>query len=175
MIFFNLSEPFDRTNTARSVYDYETFERVKAVFVASWQVLKETLDLHSVFMPITDTSQTSSISDEDHSVRADSKTLPPKDKIDNRALSWTEDPVIVDSCSSTTKQMVKYRETKHMQTNCHNEMLYEPKVVPSAYRETSSNTSPPTFTSTSSSHSSSTTFASKHLNRNNNGTTALIS
>lgn len=42
-------EPFDLTNTARSVYDYETFERVKAVFVASWRILQETLDLSSVF------------------------------------------------------------------------------------------------------------------------------
>lgn len=49
---FHFLEPFDLTNTARSVYDYETFERVKAVFVASWRVLQETLDLNSVFSPI---------------------------------------------------------------------------------------------------------------------------
>lgn len=51
--FLFFSEPFDLTNTARSVYDFETFERVKAVFIASWRVLQETLNLNSVFSPIT--------------------------------------------------------------------------------------------------------------------------
>lgn len=45
-------EPFDLTNTARSVYDYETFEHIKAVFAASWHTLEETLDLAAVFGPI---------------------------------------------------------------------------------------------------------------------------
>lgn len=45
-------EPFDLTNTARSVYDYETFARVKAVFIASWRILQNTLDLQSIFAPI---------------------------------------------------------------------------------------------------------------------------
>ncbi|XP_011191026.1 poly(A) RNA polymerase gld-2 homolog B [Zeugodacus cucurbitae] len=47
-----IEEPFDLTNTARSVYDFETFERVKAVFVASWRILQQTLDLNSIFAPI---------------------------------------------------------------------------------------------------------------------------
>ncbi|XP_053948280.1 poly(A) RNA polymerase gld-2 homolog B isoform X1 [Anastrepha ludens] len=47
-----IEEPFDLTNTARSVYDFETFERVKAVFVASWRILQQTLDLNSIFSPI---------------------------------------------------------------------------------------------------------------------------
>lgn len=47
-----IEEPFDLTNTARSVYDCETFERVKAVFIASWKILLETLDLNSIFTPI---------------------------------------------------------------------------------------------------------------------------
>ncbi|KAM7346995.1 uncharacterized protein ACRADG_006689 isoform 2-T4 [Cochliomyia hominivorax] len=55
-----IEEPFDLTNTARSVYDSETFERVKAVFVASWRTLQETLDLNSVFSPLLITSPCSS-------------------------------------------------------------------------------------------------------------------
>ncbi|XP_036345463.1 poly(A) RNA polymerase gld-2 homolog A-like [Rhagoletis pomonella] len=47
-----IEEPFDLTNTARSVYDFETFERVKAVFMASWRMLQQTLDLNAVFAPI---------------------------------------------------------------------------------------------------------------------------
>ncbi|KAL9882315.1 uncharacterized protein ACN427_010194 isoform 2-T7 [Glossina fuscipes fuscipes] len=47
-----IEEPFDLTNTARSVYDFETFERVKAVFVASWRLLQETLELNSVFSTV---------------------------------------------------------------------------------------------------------------------------
>lgn len=47
-----LSEPFDLTNTARSVYDSDTFERVKAVFKESRKILRETLDLNSVFSTI---------------------------------------------------------------------------------------------------------------------------
>lgn len=47
-----ISEPFDLTNTARSVYDGETFERVKAVFVTSWKILQETMDLSSIFNPV---------------------------------------------------------------------------------------------------------------------------
>lgn len=45
-------EPFDLTNTARSVYDFETFARVKAVFVSSWRILQDTLDLQSIFTPV---------------------------------------------------------------------------------------------------------------------------
>ncbi|XP_067642222.1 poly(A) RNA polymerase gld-2 homolog B-like isoform X2 [Eurosta solidaginis] len=47
-----IEEPFDLTNTARSVYDFDTFERVKAVFVASWRILQQTLDLSTIFAPI---------------------------------------------------------------------------------------------------------------------------
>ncbi|XP_017130559.2 poly(A) RNA polymerase gld-2 homolog B isoform X2 [Drosophila elegans] len=48
----NIEEPFDLSNTARSVYDYATFERVKAVFLASARRLDHTLDLATVFRPI---------------------------------------------------------------------------------------------------------------------------
>lgn len=48
----NIEEPFDLSNTARSVYDYGTFERVKYIFVTSARRLEHTLDLASVFRPI---------------------------------------------------------------------------------------------------------------------------
>lgn len=44
-----IEEPFDLTNTARSVYDYEVFERVKATFLTSWQLLSKSNRLDSVF------------------------------------------------------------------------------------------------------------------------------
>ncbi|XP_055909668.1 putative uncharacterized protein DDB_G0289263 [Eupeodes corollae] len=47
-----IEEPFDLTNTARSVYDYDTFERVKLVFITSYRVLQETLDINSIFTPL---------------------------------------------------------------------------------------------------------------------------
>ena len=47
-----IEEPFDLTNTARSVYDSDTFERVKLVFVSSFRVLQETLDINSIFSPL---------------------------------------------------------------------------------------------------------------------------
>lgn len=47
-----IEEPFDLTNTARSVYDSDTFERVKLVFVSSFKILQETLDINSIFSPL---------------------------------------------------------------------------------------------------------------------------
>ncbi|XP_033248126.1 poly(A) RNA polymerase gld-2 homolog B isoform X2 [Drosophila miranda] len=47
----NIEEPFDLSNTARSVYDFATFERVKATFGASARALEHTLDINSVFSP----------------------------------------------------------------------------------------------------------------------------
>lgn len=44
-----IEEPFDLTNTARSVYDVETFDRIKDVFVTSFHRLKETMNLNSLF------------------------------------------------------------------------------------------------------------------------------
>lgn len=40
-----IEEPFDLTNTARSVYDEAVFERVKKVFVDSYKILNEKRDL----------------------------------------------------------------------------------------------------------------------------------
>lgn len=42
-------EPFDYTNTARSCYDEKIFERIKSVFVTSWHVLRDTMDLDKLF------------------------------------------------------------------------------------------------------------------------------
>ncbi|XP_066994458.1 poly(A) RNA polymerase gld-2 homolog A [Anabrus simplex] len=44
-----IEEPFDLTNTARSVYDRDVFEKVKAVFLASYNNLKKTRDISSIF------------------------------------------------------------------------------------------------------------------------------
>lgn len=44
-----IEEPFDYTNTARSVYDYEIFAKIREVFFKSWLRLKETHSLDSVF------------------------------------------------------------------------------------------------------------------------------
>lgn len=54
---FYFTEPFDLSNTARSVYDYATFERVKAIFVNSARRLEHTLELASIFTPIQHTQQ----------------------------------------------------------------------------------------------------------------------
>ncbi|XP_046487826.1 poly(A) RNA polymerase gld-2 homolog A isoform X1 [Neodiprion pinetum] len=44
-----IEEPFDLTNTARSVYDPDVFERIKRVFKKSYQMLKKNYDLSSIF------------------------------------------------------------------------------------------------------------------------------
>ncbi|XP_034489413.1 poly(A) RNA polymerase gld-2 homolog B [Drosophila innubila] len=53
----SIEEPFDLSNTARSVYDNATFERVKATFVHSARRLEHTLDLASIFTPIHHTQR----------------------------------------------------------------------------------------------------------------------
>ncbi|XP_020813312.1 poly(A) RNA polymerase gld-2 homolog A [Drosophila serrata] len=44
-----IEEPFDQTNTARSVYDSTTFERIRAIFQASYRRLESTRSLSSIF------------------------------------------------------------------------------------------------------------------------------
>ncbi|XP_055699093.1 poly(A) RNA polymerase GLD2-like [Phlebotomus papatasi] len=46
-----IEEPFDLTNTARSVYDSEVFEKIKCIFVWSWRTLEATMDLNAIFKP----------------------------------------------------------------------------------------------------------------------------
>ncbi|XP_034945506.1 poly(A) RNA polymerase GLD2-like [Chelonus insularis] len=48
--FLCIEEPFDLTNTARSVYDYHVFLRIKAVFFRSYETLKKTNNLASIFV-----------------------------------------------------------------------------------------------------------------------------
>ncbi|XP_063979187.1 poly(A) RNA polymerase gld-2 homolog A-like isoform X2 [Diachasmimorpha longicaudata] len=48
--FLCIEEPFDLTNTARSVYDYAVFSRIKTVFCRTYQRLKESMSLASVFV-----------------------------------------------------------------------------------------------------------------------------
>ncbi|XP_059474307.1 poly(A) RNA polymerase gld-2 homolog A-like isoform X4 [Neocloeon triangulifer] len=50
--FICVEEPFELTNTARSVYDPLAFERVKSVFVNSWLHLQSKHDLNSLFLGI---------------------------------------------------------------------------------------------------------------------------
>ncbi|XP_058446222.1 poly(A) RNA polymerase gld-2 homolog B-like isoform X3 [Malaya genurostris] len=44
-----IEEPFDLTNTARSVFDAEIFEQIKSVFSTCWRRLKDTNDLNAIF------------------------------------------------------------------------------------------------------------------------------
>lgn len=44
-----IEEPFDLTNTARSVYDPDTFDRIRAIFLASYSRLNSTRNLNSIF------------------------------------------------------------------------------------------------------------------------------
>lgn len=44
-----IEEPFDLTNTARSVYDRDVFEKVKQVFMISFNNLRKTRDIGSIF------------------------------------------------------------------------------------------------------------------------------
>lgn len=44
-----IEEPFDLTNTARSVYDIDIFNRIKMVFITSYTKIKETMDLSTIF------------------------------------------------------------------------------------------------------------------------------
>ena len=48
MITLLLTEPFDHTNTARSVYDIGIFEQIKHVFQRSRDELLKTRDLESI-------------------------------------------------------------------------------------------------------------------------------
>ncbi|XP_020712232.2 poly(A) RNA polymerase gld-2 homolog A-like isoform X2 [Athalia rosae] len=47
-----IEEPFDLTNTARSVYDPDVFERIKQVFRRSYYTLKKNYDLSSIFVKL---------------------------------------------------------------------------------------------------------------------------
>lgn len=45
----NVLEPFDFTNTARSVYDPNAFQMIKEIFKQTYQRLKKTNNLNSIF------------------------------------------------------------------------------------------------------------------------------
>ncbi|KAG7207761.1 hypothetical protein KM043_009371 [Ampulex compressa] len=51
-----IEEPFDLTNTARSVYDPDVFGRIKQVFDRTYQKLKESYDLATIFVKVETTS-----------------------------------------------------------------------------------------------------------------------
>uniref|UniRef100_A0A182VW86 Uncharacterized protein n=1 Tax=Anopheles minimus TaxID=112268 RepID=A0A182VW86_9DIPT len=55
-----IEEPFDYTNTARSVFDGEVFEQIKSTFATSWQMLKDSKHVNALFgeplfTPVTST------------------------------------------------------------------------------------------------------------------------
>lgn len=52
-----IEEPFDLTNTARSVYDVDTFDRIKYIFHFAYNVLRETKDLSSIIPHAHNTSR----------------------------------------------------------------------------------------------------------------------
>lgn len=54
IFFFNIltcifTEPFDRSNAARSCCDERIFERIKKIFTKSWHILQDTKDLDQLF------------------------------------------------------------------------------------------------------------------------------
>ena len=59
LLIIYFSEPFDQTNTARSVYDPEVFERIKQVFRLSYERLKDTHQLSSIFVKLEIKAKTS--------------------------------------------------------------------------------------------------------------------
>ncbi|XP_040156512.1 poly(A) RNA polymerase gld-2 homolog B [Anopheles arabiensis] len=55
-----IEEPFDFTNTARSVFDGDVFEQIKSTFATSWRMLKDSKSLsvlfgEPLFTPVTST------------------------------------------------------------------------------------------------------------------------
>jgi len=50
-----IEEPFDRTNTARSVYDRDTFDKILGIFNLSYQRLLASRNLESIFTHISET------------------------------------------------------------------------------------------------------------------------
>jgi len=47
--FFHFSEPFEKTNTARSVNNHNVFSQIKEAITNSYNQLKETMSLDSIF------------------------------------------------------------------------------------------------------------------------------
>jgi hypothetical protein len=47
---FLFLEPFELTNTARSVYDYYVFQRILRIFKKSHQILMKTKNLEDLFV-----------------------------------------------------------------------------------------------------------------------------
>lgn len=48
LMLFSYSEPFDLSNTARSVFDHNTFQRIFYVIRRSWEILKTTRNIDRV-------------------------------------------------------------------------------------------------------------------------------
>lgn len=75
---FISTEPFDLTNTARSAYDGEIFEKIKSVFFQSWCLLREYKTLDSLFQEqlfVQQTLQQQMLNDIKYIVYAPNPTL----------------------------------------------------------------------------------------------------
>ncbi|CAG9809528.1 unnamed protein product [Chironomus riparius] len=73
-----IEEPFDLTNTARSAYDGEIFEKIKSVFFQSWCLLREYKTLDSLFQEqlfVQQTLQQQMLNDIKYIVYAPNPTL----------------------------------------------------------------------------------------------------
>ncbi|XP_059224181.1 poly(A) RNA polymerase gld-2 homolog B [Stomoxys calcitrans] len=176
-----IEEPFDLTNTARSVYDFETFERVKGVFVSSWRVLKDTLDLNSIFLPDIEQTVQQVLSN----FNAESEPNGIDDTIhlstDSITLSWTEDCGTLESSSddrisSTSKQTTKYgglKRAAHVKTN--EDMLLElnANVNESVCKPSPLILNTVSSTPTTLSHSLTKSFNGKFLNRSHKTNAAM--
>lgn len=162
------------TNTARSVYDYETFERVKAVFVSSWHVLQETLDLNSVFLP---TAELPSMVMPSHGTREEISSTHLENKAENNAqlsakthnfsniaaddLKCTLNVEEIGVQKSSVKEATKCKDTKTTQAQCHNEIIFEGNVSEA--------------TSMGAANSLSSSYNTKCVSRNDGIRTTIIS
>lgn len=52
--FLCIEEPFDLTNTARSVYDVAEFKRIRDVFYNSYKTLSNTHSLDSILVRVNE-------------------------------------------------------------------------------------------------------------------------
>ncbi|XP_075154293.1 uncharacterized protein LOC142227936 isoform X2 [Haematobia irritans] len=160
-----IEEPFDLTNTARSVYDFETFERVKGVFISSWQVLKDSLDLNSVFMPVFEPGlhQTTPIANADFSIKNEGRIHSSTSLNESRALAPSED-LTTNKMGSSSKH-----DIKQAQTNLYHGVMYELKTPAGGGDMSKSSSSLLNVTPST----TSTPFCGKPVNRSNNKTALL--
>lgn len=60
--YCDIIEPFDRTNTAKAVFDEKIFYRIQSVIGQSYKRLADSNDLNSLFIEIPEEQYPSSVS-----------------------------------------------------------------------------------------------------------------